>query len=90
MWTADSKEAVNESVQVAVIAKLKEMGLRPAPGALSCTFALSEGRLVAQKFFYEGGYAVWITGRGTVDFYDDAGKLLETVGVGVAESGIAA
>jgi hypothetical protein len=81
---------MNESVQDVVIAAIKEMGLRPAPGALPCTFALSEGRLVAQKFFYEGGYAVWAAGRGTVSFYDDEGKLLKTVGAGVAESGIAA
>ena len=79
-----------ESVQDAVVATLKEMGLRPAPGTLPCTFALSEGRLVAQKFFYEGGYAVWETGRGTVNFYDEDGGLLRSVGIGQAVSGIAA
>jgi hypothetical protein len=67
---------MNKSVQDAVIATLKEMGLRPAPGTLPCTFALSEGRLVAQKFFYEGGYAVWVAARGTVSFYDEDGGLL--------------
>jgi hypothetical protein len=82
---------MNESsVQDVVIATLKEMGLRPAPGTLPFTFALSEGRLVAQKFFYEGGYAVWVTARGTVSFYDEDGGLLRSVGVGVAASGIAA
>lgn len=55
-----------------------------------CTFALSEGRLVAQKFFYEGGYAVWVAGRESVDFYDEDGGLLRSVGIGVADSGIAA
>jgi hypothetical protein len=74
----------------AVVATLKEMGLHPAPGTLPCSFALSEGRLVAQKFFYEGGYAVWEVGRGTLDFYDDEGRLLRSVGIGVADSGIAA
>jgi hypothetical protein len=79
-----------ESAQNAVIATLKEMGLRPTPGTLPCTFALSEGRLVAQKFFYEGGYAVWEVGRGTLDFYAEDGGLLRSVGIGVADSGIAA
>jgi hypothetical protein len=82
---------MNESsVQDVVIAMLKEMGLRPSPGTLPCTLALSEGRLVAQKFFYEGGYAVWAAGSGTVNFYDEDGGLLRSVGVGMAASGIAA
>ena len=73
---------MNEPAQDAVIATLKEMGLHPT----SCTFALSEGRLVAQKFFYEGGYAVWETGHGRVNFYDEDGGLLRSVGVRVAVS----
>ena len=72
-----------------VIATLKEMGQRPTP-SLSCTFALSESCLVAQKFFYEGGYAVWVADRGAVDFYDEDGGLLKSVGVGMDASGIAA
>jgi len=67
---------MNESVQNVVIATLKEMGLSPAPGTLPCIFALSEGRLVAEKFFYDGGYAVWVAARGTVSFYDEDGGLL--------------
>ncbi len=81
---------MNESVQDAVIATLKEMGKYPAPGTLFSTFAIREGRLVAQNFIYEGGYAVWITGRGTVSFYGKNGGLLKTVAFGVAASGIAA
>ncbi len=81
---------MNESVQDVVIAALKEMGLCPAPGTLFCTFALSEGRLVAQKFSYEGGYAVWVTARGMVSFYDADGGLLRSVALGLAENGIAA
>jgi hypothetical protein len=82
---------MNESVQDIVIATLKELGLCPAPGTLFSTFALGEGhRLVAQNFIYEGGYAVWLTGRGTVSFYDEDGGLLRSVALGMAESGIAA
>ena len=82
-------KGVNESVQDVVIATLTEMGLCPAPSSLLRTFALSEGRLVAQKFFYEGGYAVWVAGCGTVSFYDEDGGLLGSVGLGVGQ-GIAA
>ncbi len=75
---------MTNSVENTVIAALTEMGI--SPDTLPCTFSLSEGRLVAQKFFYEGGYAVWAAGSGTLRFYDDNGKLLRSVGV----SGIAA
>ena len=70
---------MTESVQVVIIASLKEMGLGSAPGALPCTLALSEGRLVARKVFYEGGYAVWVAECEMINFYDEAGKLLKTV-----------
>ena len=40
---------------------------------------------MAQKFFYEGGYAVWEVGRGTLDFYDEDGCLLRSVGVAASE-----
>ena len=59
---------MNESVQDVVVAALKEMGLCPAPGVMLHTFALSEGRLVAEKFFYEQGYAVWAAGRRNGEF----------------------
>jgi len=78
------------SVQDVVIAVLGEMGQYPAPGTLVCTFALSEGCLVAQKFFYEGGYAVWVASRGTVSFYDDAGKMLKTISLQETNKKIAA
>ena len=80
--------SVSKSVQDVVVATLKEMGLCPAPGTLLHTFALSEGRLVAQKFFYEGGYAVWVAGSETVSFYDEDGGFLRSVSLGVADSEI--
>lgn len=79
---------VSKSVQDVVVATLKEMGIGPAPGTLLHTFALSEGNLVAQKFIYEGGYAV--AGGETVSFYDEDGGFSRSVGLGVADSGIAA
>jgi hypothetical protein len=83
-------KTVSKSVQDVVIATLTEMGLCPAPGTLLHTLALSEGHLVAQKFFYDGGYAVWVAGRKTVSLYDEDGGLLRSVSLGVAEGGIAA
>jgi hypothetical protein len=77
--TADPRTAMTNSGKNAVVAALTEMGI--SPGTLPCTFSLSEGRLVAQKFFFEGGYAVWATGSGTLRFFDDDGKLLRSVGV---------
>ena len=81
---------MNQPVEDVVVATLKEMGLRPAPGPLLCASALSEGQLVVQKFLYAGGYAVWVAGRGTVSFHDDDGRLLRSVGLGVAERAVAA
>ena len=77
---------MNQPVEDVVIATLKEMGLRPAPGPLLCTPAHHEG----QTFLYAGGYAVWVAGRGTVSFHDDDGRLLRSVGLGVAERAVAA
>jgi hypothetical protein len=77
--------AMNQSIHDLVTATLREMGIVPAPGTLQQTFALGEGRLVAEKFRYDGGYAVWVVGRGSVDFYDEDGSLLRSVGVEAAD-----
>ena len=79
---------MSESVQDVVVATLTEMGLCPAPGTLLHTFVLSEGNVVAQKFFYEGGYAVWVAGCETVSFYNEDGGFLRSVRHGVADSEI--
>ncbi len=70
---------MNGTVQDFVIATLKEMGQCPEPAALIHTYALSEGRLVAHKFRYEGGYAVWAVGSSVVTFYDNEGGVLKTL-----------
>ena len=53
---------------------LHEMGMT-VPASLVGTFALREGRLVAEKFHFGSGYAVWLTGSQVVDFYDQDGTL---------------
>lgn len=59
---------------------LPTMGI-PAPASLACTLLLQEGRLFAQKYRYEGGYAVWLAGSGAVEFFDQDGTLLRSVAV---------
>lgn len=75
---------MSQSIQELVTASLKDMGLCIAPGTLLHTFALVEGRRVAEKFCYDGGHAVWIVGRGSVDFCDEDGNPLRSVGIEVA------
>ncbi len=84
---------MNQPIQELVTATLKEMGLGVAPSTLLHTFALAEGRVIAEKFRYDGGYAVWAVGRGSVNFYDEDGTPLRSVAVAAAdqhESGAAA
>jgi hypothetical protein len=78
---------MNQSVQEVVTTTLKGMGIHVASSTLLCTFALAEGRPVAEKFYYDGGYAVWNVGRGGVDFYDEDGGLLRSVVVEVTDEG---
>jgi hypothetical protein len=68
---------MNEQIENVVISVLKMMGVE----TLLRTFALCEGRVVAQKFSYDGGYAVWIAGSGTISIYDADGRLLRSLHV---------
>ena len=81
---------MHESVENTVIVSLAQMGVCPTPSTLLRTYALCEGHVVAQKFFYDGGYAVWVADGGSISFYDNDGGLLRSVALGVAENGIAA
>ncbi len=71
---------MNDSYPDVVVAAMAELGLRAIPNTMSGTYALSEGQVVAEKFFYEGGYGVWETGEGTLKFYDETGRLLRCFG----------
>ena len=75
---------MNHSLSAMVAATLNELGI-PAPSALIHTFALQEGRLVAEKLRYDGGYAIWIVGSEVVQFYDQGGRLLRSVAVASAK-----
>ncbi len=56
---------------------LREMGLDPA--ALSRTLLIRDGHFVGIKFLFDGGYAVQLAAKNSVEVYDDAGTLLKTV-----------
>jgi hypothetical protein len=56
---------------------LREMGLDPA--TLSRTLLIRGGHFVGIKFLFDGGYAVQLAGKNSVEVYDDVGKLLKTV-----------
>jgi hypothetical protein len=85
---ADDKgrgDMMNRSIQEALIVTLRGMGIYVTPEVLLRTFALAEGHLIAEKFHYDGGCAVWDVGRGSLDFYDEGGNRLTSVVVEAAD-----
>ncbi len=85
---ADSIKAMDDPVESAVIATLAGMGLMQTRPLLR-TVALREGNVVAEKFLFEGGYAVWASPTNRLRIYDDSGRLLSAVGF-QRRSGVAA
>jgi hypothetical protein len=77
------------SLEKIVSSILKEMGVA-APDNMIRTLALREGCLVAEKFRYDGGYAVWLVGSEAVNFYDDDGRLLKKAHINPPKDQIAA
>jgi hypothetical protein len=55
---------------------LQELG-RPAPANLIQTMLLKDRYFVGYKFRYEGGYAIMQADSGTVELYDEEGRLLK-------------
>jgi len=72
------------SIHDVVLHALHEMGI-PAPSSLVRTLALREGRLVAEKFHFGSGYAVWLAGSQVVDFYDPEGTLWKRLALDTAD-----
>ena len=68
---------MRQSLQNIVVNVLSEMGIPTT--SLIRTLAIQGGRLVAEKFRYDQGYAIWFVGSNVVEFYDWDGKLLKTV-----------
>ena len=75
-------EGQAQSVSLIVAATLKEMGFGADATALTCTALIRDGYFVGHKYrFHEGGHAVWLAEKNVIEVYDNAGKLLKTVGV---------
>ena len=73
---------MDKSVYDLVAATLAELRL-PAPTNVVQTMLMRDGYFVGHKLRYNGGHAVWLAGGDTIELYDDQGKLLTAVTVGV-------
>lgn len=62
-----------------------ELGM-PVPITVSESLLVRDGCFIGHKFCFDGGYAIWGEGWNSVEFYDDAGKLLKMVAVERAAS----
>ena len=73
---------MDQSIQEMVAATLAELGL-PAPTNFIQTILMKDGYFVGHKLRYDGGYAILRAG-GTIEFYDEQGRLLKTDAQGAA------
>ena len=71
---------MDQSIHDLVAATLSELGL-PAPTNIIQTMLMNDGYFVGWKFRYDGGHAVLHAGGKTIEFYDEQGTLLKTVGL---------
>jgi hypothetical protein len=75
---------MNKSIHELLTATLAELGL-PAPAEIIQTMLLKDGYFVGWKLRYDGGCAVLHANGGTIELYDDQGRLLKTVAVGTEQ-----
>ena len=79
---------MDTSIHDLVAATLAELGL-PGPTNFIQTMLMRDGYFVGHKLRYDGGCAILWAASDAIEFYDEQGKLLKTVTVGV-EKGAAA
>jgi hypothetical protein len=72
---------MDKSIHDLVATTLSELGL-PAPADMIQTTLVHDGYFAGWKLRYDGGYAVLQAGGDTIEFYDEQGMLLKTVGLG--------
>ena len=72
---------MNQSIHDLTTATLSELGL-PAPTNIIQTMLMHDGYFVGWKLRYDSGHAVLHTGGNAIEFYDEQGTLLKTVGLG--------
>ena len=79
---------MDNSIPDLVAATLTELGL-PTPANIIQTMLMKDRFFIGWKFRYDGGYAIWVPGGSTVEFYDEDGTLMKTAAAR-AETGAAA
>jgi hypothetical protein len=81
---------MNESLSDLVAATLAEMGL-PVQTRMMLTMLIEDCRFAGHKLSYDRGYAIVQPGGNVLELYDNWGKLLRSVVIGVeSEKGTAA
>jgi hypothetical protein len=83
-----SSMGASASIHESVSVTLTKLGL-PVPANVIQTMLMKDGYFVGHKFRYDGGYAVYVAGGNTIEFYDEQGALLITAALD-AETGAAA
>jgi hypothetical protein len=73
----------SDSVYRRVVDTLATLGI-PGSSRMSRVVLLRKRQLVGQRFRCEGGQAVWLIDKNTIDFFDGDGNLLTTVTLGEA------
>ena len=80
---------MDQSIPERVSATLAKFGL-PAPTSVIQTMLMHDGYFVGHKLRYDGGCAILWAASDAIEFYDEQGKLLRTIGMETQEKGAAA
>ncbi len=81
---------MSKSISDFVAATLVKLGL-PIQTCIMLTMLVRDRRFAGYRFSYDGGCAILRAGGNTLDLYDNWGKLLRSVVIGVeSEKGTAA
>ena len=73
---------MDSSVDICCVVEMTayELGV-PVPITITESLVVKDGCFIGHKFRFDGGYAIWGEGWNSVEFYDDAGKLLKMAAV---------
>ena len=68
------------SIYDIVVATFARLGM-PSPTDVWDTFLIKDGCFIGHKFHCDGGYAIWASGWGAVEFYAEDGTFLTLAAV---------
>ena len=80
---------MDQSILNLVAMTLSALGL-PAPTNAIPTMLTRDGYFVGHKLRYDGGCAILWAASDAIEFYDEKGNWLKTVGIETTETGAAA